>query len=43
VVDTYWLGEDGWRLATPPTDWPIRRALSQGRAFDLADLLVRAD
>jgi hypothetical protein len=43
VVDTYWLAEDGWHMATPPTDWPIRRAVSQGRAFDLADVLVRGD
>jgi Xaa-Pro dipeptidase len=43
VVDTYWLSEDGWHLVTPPDDWPIRRAVSQGRTFDLADLLVRGD
>jgi hypothetical protein len=41
VVDTYLLEADGWRPMTPPNEWPIRRAVSQGRAFDLADLLVR--
>lgn len=43
VVDTYLVEESGWRAMTPPTDWPIRRALSQGRKFDLPDLLVRGD
>jgi hypothetical protein len=43
VVDTYGLTDDGWRLVTSPNDWPIRRAASQGRTFDLADLLVRGD
>lgn len=41
VVDTYLLEPSGWKLLTPPTDWPVRRAISQGRSFDLADLLVR--
>jgi hypothetical protein len=43
VVDTYSLAEDGWHLATTPDDWPVRKAVSQGRAFKLADLLVRGD
>jgi len=43
VVDTYVLNEDGWRAATPAGDWPVRRASSQGRAFELPDLLVRGD
>ncbi|HEX3151174.1 MAG TPA: hypothetical protein VHR66_24060 [Gemmataceae bacterium] len=41
VVDTYLLEPNGWKPLTPPTDWPVRRALSQGRSFDLADLLIR--
>lgn len=41
VVDTYLLEDAGWRPMTPPIEWPIRRAVSQGRSFDLADVLVR--
>jgi Xaa-Pro dipeptidase len=41
VVDTYILGDDGWRAATAGGDWPMRRAMSQGRVFELPDLLVR--
>jgi Xaa-Pro dipeptidase len=43
VADTYVLGEDGWRMATPAGDWPVRRASSQGRSFELPDVLLRAD
>jgi Xaa-Pro dipeptidase len=42
VVDTYLLEPNGWKPLTPPIDWPVRRAISQGRTFDLADLLVRS-
>ena len=41
LVDTYLMEGTGWRPLTAPTEWPIRRAVSQGRSFDLADLLVR--
>jgi Xaa-Pro dipeptidase len=43
VVDTYLLEESGWRPMTPPSLWPIRRAVSRGRTFELADFLVRGD
>jgi Xaa-Pro dipeptidase len=43
LVDTYLVEPNGWRAATPPLEWPIRRAVTQGRSFDLADLLVRED
>ena len=43
LVDTYLVEEGGWRAATPPAEWPIRRAVAQGRSFDLPDLLVRGD
>jgi hypothetical protein len=43
LVDTYLLQDGGWQSATPPGEWPIRRAVTQGRSFDVADLLVRGD
>ena len=43
VVDTYLVQPDGWRSITPPSLWPIRRATSRGRSFELADFLVRGD
>lgn len=41
IVDTYVLNPDGWRLITPTNDWPVRRAVLPGQAFDFADVLVR--
>ena len=43
LVDTYLVESTGWKNVTPPTEWPIRRAKSQGRSFDLADVLVRGN
>jgi hypothetical protein len=43
VVDTYLLTEGGWKLLTVPTEWPIRRAASTERVFELPDLLLRTD
>lgn len=43
AVDTYQMQDDGWRPITPPGLWPIRRATSRGRSFELADFLVRGD
>jgi hypothetical protein len=43
VVDTYLMEEAGWRLVTRPSLWPVRRAVSRGRSFELADFLVRGD
>ncbi|HJZ90504.1 MAG TPA: hypothetical protein VKE40_06495 [Gemmataceae bacterium] len=42
VVDSYLMAESGWRLLTPPTDWPIRRAVSLGHVFELPDVLARS-
>jgi hypothetical protein len=41
IVDTYFIGPDGWQSFTPPSEWPIRRAKVAERTFDIADLLVR--
>jgi Xaa-Pro dipeptidase len=43
VVDTYLMEDAGWRPVTRPSLWPVRRALSRGRTFELADFLVRGD
>ncbi len=43
LVDTYCIVEDNWRAMSPPLEWPIRRAVVQGRSFDVADVLVRKD
>jgi Xaa-Pro aminopeptidase len=43
VVDTYLMEQAGWRPMTPPSLWPVRRATSRGRTFELADFLVRDD
>ena len=42
-VDTYLMQEGGWRPVTAPSLWPVRRANSRGRTFELADFLVRGD
>ena len=43
AVDTYLMQAGGWRPITPPSLWPIRKATSRGRTFELADFLVRGD
>ncbi len=43
LADTYLLREDGWSLATPPSEWPIRRIQFQGQSFEVADFLVRKE
>jgi Xaa-Pro dipeptidase len=43
AVDTYLLTEGGWKLATSPTEWPVRRAASNERVFELPDVLLRND
>jgi hypothetical protein len=43
VVDTFVMEDAGWRPVTPPSLWPVRRATSRGRTFELADFLVRGD
>ncbi len=42
VVDTFLLHAEGWENVTPHSDWPIRRAVFQGRKYDRADVLVRS-
>lgn len=41
VVDTFLLNPHQWEILTPATDWPIRRAVFQGVAYDRADVLIR--
>jgi Xaa-Pro dipeptidase len=43
LCDTYLLTDAGWKLATPFSDWPIRRAIVRGEPVDRADYLVRED
>lgn len=43
AVDTYLMQDGGWRPITPPSLWPVRKATSRGRTFELADFLVRGD
>jgi len=43
VVDTYLLTEGGWKLLTPAYEWPLRRAASVERVFELPDVLLRTD
>ena len=43
IVDTYLLTEGGWKLLTAPSEWPIRRAASPERVFELPDVLLRTD
>jgi len=43
VVDTYLMADTNWRLITPATEWPIRRAVSQGHVYELPDVLARGD
>jgi hypothetical protein len=43
IVDTYLLTEGGWKLLTVPSEWPIRRAASPERVFELPDVLLRTD
>jgi hypothetical protein len=43
AVDTYLLTEGGWKLLTTATEWPVRRAASNERVFELPDVLLRND
>ena len=43
VVDTYLMTEQGWKLLTPARDWPLRRAASAERVFEMPDVLLRND
>jgi hypothetical protein len=41
VVDTYLMGNAGWKLMTPATDWPLRRAVMLNQVFLVPDVLAR--
>jgi Xaa-Pro dipeptidase len=41
LTDTYLLSDEGWTLATPAAEWPIRRVIFQGKTYDVPDVLVR--
>ena len=41
VVDTVIVRPDGGEPVTAPTDWPFKRVLIRGKAFDIPDLLVQ--
>ncbi|WP_020470927.1 M24 family metallopeptidase [Zavarzinella formosa] len=42
VVDTFLLHSEGWENLTPANDWPVRRAVFQGRTYDRPDVLIRS-
>jgi Xaa-Pro dipeptidase len=41
VVDTYLMGDSGWKAITPATDWPVRRAVMMSHVFVVPDVLAR--